>query len=135
MGFSKIKGELTSRIGRSVRFGAPQDVDRRGGKAVNGTIIDEIWADPEVNRQRHKCSGPSCWGDYSFCAQLIKLTDGNETWPTIRLAYYRRRCGEDWWEYASQTTVSSDWRTIQALCQKTLSKVEWFKDNAVIPSN
>jgi hypothetical protein len=46
MGFSKIKGLLTSRIGQAVRFGSPADV---GTDAKFGRIIDEVWEDPEVN--------------------------------------------------------------------------------------
>ncbi len=65
------------------------------------------------------------WGDYSFCAQLIQWDNGEHG---IRLAYYRRRVGEDWWEFASQMTVSSDWRTIKALIEKTLARSGWFSD-------
>lgn len=50
MGFSKIKGELTSRIGRSVRFGLPGDVHEAGGEGGYGMIVDEVWADPEINK-------------------------------------------------------------------------------------
>ena len=50
MGFAKIHGELTSRIGKRVRFGAPRDVSDAGGGAGCGVIIDEVWAEPEVNR-------------------------------------------------------------------------------------
>jgi len=65
------------------------------------------------------------WGDYSFCSQLIKWDSGEYS---IRLAYYRRRIGEDWWEFASQTTVSSDWRTIKELLGLTLAKKSWFRE-------
>ena len=44
MGFARIKGNLTSRIGRPVTFGAPKDVERKGGKPVRGVIVDEAWA-------------------------------------------------------------------------------------------
>jgi hypothetical protein len=127
MGFAKIKGELTSRIGSRVRFGVPKDVQNTKGEAIYGTIIDEVWADPEINKKppRNR-SSEGDWGDYSFCAQLIKWDNGDYS---IRLAYYRRRAGEDYWEYASQMTVNSDWRTIKALLEKTLSKKNWFKDN------
>jgi hypothetical protein len=127
MGFSRIKGELTSRIGRRVRFGAPKDVLQRGGKAGYGTIIDEVWANPEINKSPPRPpSFEKPWGDYSFCSQLIKWDDGGYS---IRLAYYRRRPGEDWWEYAAQMTVTSEWDTIKALLEKTLAKEKWFKDN------
>lgn len=126
MGFAKIKGKLKSRIGATVRFGAPRDVASAGGKASHGTVIDEIWADPSLNRSRsRKPTGPNDWGDYSFCAQLIKWNDGDFS---IRLAYYRRRAGEDYWEYASQTTVNSDWRTIKSLLTRALTKEGWFRD-------
>lgn len=133
MGFARIKGPLTSRIGRPVRYGAPKDVRQKGGKAAHGVIVDEIWADPEVNNApprepRHKHD----WGDYSFCAQLIQWDDGKEGYA-IRLAYYRRRCDENWWEFAGQTTVSSGWRNIKPLCEKTLSKTWWFQDNPKPP--
>jgi len=127
MGFAKIKGELTSRIGARVRFSAPKDVRQAGGVAASGRIIDEVWADPEINKKppRPRSSNKD-WGDYSFCAQLIKWAHGDYT---IRLAYFRRPAGEDYWEYASQMTVNSDWRTIKALFEKTLAKERWFKDN------
>jgi hypothetical protein len=44
MSFAKIKGKLSSRIGRPVHFGPPEDVKRKGGGAGAGTIIDEVWA-------------------------------------------------------------------------------------------
>jgi len=126
MSFAKIKGELTSRIGRPVRFGAPQDVETKGGEAGYGVIVDEVWADPEVNSSSPRVSEhPGDWGDYSFCAQLIKWGEGEFS---IRLAYYRRRAGEDYWTFASQTTVNSDWKTIKALLERTLEKTEWFQD-------
>jgi len=120
MGFAKIRGKLTPRIGYPVNFGAPKDVARTSGKAVSGTIIDEVWADPDLNKSEPHttCEASSeCWGDYSFCAQLIKWDHGE---ASIRLAYYRRGCGEDYWEYASQTTVNADWMTF-SLCPKHAS--------------
>jgi hypothetical protein len=130
MGFSKIKGELTSRIGQPVSFGAPKDVALTGGKPSSGMIVDEVWVDPELNRSQPRGSRfPEDWGDYSFCAQLIRWGEGKLAEYSIRLAYYRRRCGEDWWEFASQMTVNSDWRTIKALCEKALAKSGWFQDH------
>jgi len=43
MSFAKIKGKLSSRIGRPVHFGPPEDVKRKGGGAGAGSIIDEVW--------------------------------------------------------------------------------------------
>jgi len=127
MGFSKIYGELSSRIGRPVRFGTPRDVHQAGGKAGHGSILDEVWADPELNKTPSRPRRDEYdWGDYSFCSQLIKWSHDEYS---IRLAYYRRRPAEDWWEFASQTTISSDWRTIKALLEKTLTKEKWFRDN------
>lgn len=127
MGFAKIHGELTSRIGRRVRFGAPKDVQKRGEGSGHGTIVDEVWADPNMNKEPpRKWRGPGDWGDYSFCAQLIKWDHGTYS---IRLAYLRRRPGENWWEYASQATVNMEWSTVEALMQKTLAKKAWFTDN------
>jgi len=129
MGFSKIKGKLTSRIGASVNYKAPSDVAKKGGSSASGTIVDEVWADPKINDSPpRKRSSKDDWGDYSFCAQLIKWSDGQHS---IRLAYYRRRAGEDWWEYASQMTVDSSWRTIKLLLENTLAKHNWFTDNPV----
>ena len=132
MGAAKIKGQLLSRIGQPVRYSAPKDVREKGGKPAHGLIVDEIWADESRNglpprAPRH----PHDWGDYSFFAQLIRWNqDGSEDGEySIRLGYYRRRCGEDWWEFAGQTTVSSDWQAIRALCEKTLSKASWFHDS------
>jgi hypothetical protein len=66
-----------------------------------------------------------CWGDYSFCGQLIKWNDNTHS---IRLAYYRRRCGDDCWEYASQMTVNAEWQIIKPLLERTLAKKSWFQE-------
>jgi len=128
MGWARIKGNLTSRIGCQVSFGAPKDVLEKGHGGISGEIIDEVWAYPDENTKpphEKPCRiGDGCWGDYSFCSQLIR-------WPTgehaIRLAYYRRRCGEDHWEYASQMTVSSECETIRTLLERTLAQTAWFQ--------
>jgi hypothetical protein len=130
MGFAKIKGNLTSRIGTSVRFGPPKDAKAKGGTPCCGTIVDEVWATPEVNTSPpRQTKSNNDWGDYSFCAQLIKWNDGSHS---IRLAYYRRRAGENCWEYGAQMTVSSDWLIIKALLERTLAKTGWFSDNPKI---
>jgi len=123
---------LESRIGRPVRYKPPRDAARRGKKGKTGTIIDETWANPKLHTARrhgrncrHRKTQTGCWGDYSFCAQLIKWDHGEHS---IRLSYYRRRCGEDKWEYASQMTVDSYWPTIKKLLKITLTQSEWFKD-------
>ncbi len=99
-----------------------------------GKIVDEVWADDTLNLSPlhpQPCQrGPHCWGDYSFCAQLIRWNDGHHDYEhsdhSIRLAYYRRRCGEDWWEYASQMTVTSECGEIKKLLEVTLAKTKWF---------
>jgi hypothetical protein len=126
MGYSRIKGTLRSRINAPVRYSPPRDVARFGGGHRTGKIVDEVWADPDINTlPPRKRTNKDDWGDYSFCSQLIQWDDGSFS---IRLAYYRRRAGEDFWEYASQTTVDSDWKTITALFKKTLAKTHWFND-------
>jgi hypothetical protein len=126
MSFAKIKGKLSSRVGRRVNFGPPVDVKGKGGVAGAGTIIDEVWAYPDANEKPPHPQGcdVQCWGDYSFCSQLIKWDDGTHA---IRLAYYRRRCGEDFWEFASQMTVCADPETIKVLFERTLARDTWFR--------
>lgn len=132
MGFAKIKGQLTSRIGCRVQFTVPKDVKLRGDGVDYGEIVDEVWADPDINKSSpRKHERENDWGDYSFCAQLIKW---DEEEYSIRLAYYRRRAGEDFWEFASQMSVNSNWQTIKALLEKTLAKKQWFKDNPIYPN-
>lgn len=127
MSYARIHGELTSRIGRPVRFGAPNDVRERGGGCAEGTIVDEVWAKPHDNKlPPRKRRGNHDWGDYLFCSQLIRWDDGSYQ---IRLAYYRRRAGEDWWEFAGQTTVVSERNTIKALLERTLAKKHWFSES------
>ena len=127
MGNARLHGHLASRIGRRVRYGAPKDVHKKGGKARRGVVVDEIWTDTAINvSPPRKPRRPHDWGDYSFCAQLIKWDEDDGY--SIRLGYWRRRCGEDWWEFAGQTTVSSKWPAIKALCEKTLSKTAWFHE-------
>lgn len=132
MGFAKIQGKLPTRIGSSVKFGAPGDVKGKGGRGVEGKIVDEVWLDKVLNNSSphsQPCrQGPHCWGDYSFCAQLIEWGDKTRD---IRLAYYRRPCGENSWEYASQMTVTSAPQTIKALLEKTLAKSAWFQKRPI----
>jgi len=124
MGFARIKGPLVSRIGQRVRYSTPKDVEGRGGQPALGIIEDEVWQDETLNSSPSRALGSDHdWGDYSFFAQLIRWDDGDYS---IRLGYYRRRCGEDWWEFAGQTTISSDCLTIKSLLEKTLARTEWF---------
>lgn len=126
MGFAKIKGNLTSRIGCPVRFGAPRDVDARGGLPSHGVIVDEVWAEPEINTSPARVlDHDHDWGDYSFTSQLIRWGDGRHT---IRLAYYRRRAGEDHWEYASQMTVNGEPAVMKVLLEQTLQRKDWFQN-------
>jgi hypothetical protein len=125
MSWAKIRGKLGSRIGSEVSFGAPRDVAAAGGERDTGRIVDEVWVDQALNESPpRQGSAQTDWGDYSFCAQLIEWHNGQRA---IRLAYYRRRVGEDWWELASQTTVCSDPETVRKLCELTLTKSEWFR--------
>jgi len=126
MGFAKIHGRLTTRVGCSVRFGAPADVLTRGGAAGHGTIVAEVWADPSINDLPPRpIDDPHDWGDYSFASQLIHWNDGSYS---IRLAYYRRRIGEDYWEYASQMTVNADTAIVKELLEHTLEQQAWFSN-------
>src|SRR5205823_13890989 len=123
MGFARIKGNLETRKGRRVRFGAPKDVRERGGSAFFGTIIDDVFSHPEINSaspHSQPCpKGIECRGDYSFSSQLIKWDNGKYA---IRLGYHRRRCGEDYWEYAAQMTITTRCKTIKLLLKRTLAK-------------
>jgi hypothetical protein len=103
--------------GKTVLFGPPGDVRRKGGSGISGRIMDEVW----VSDAESETDGT--WGNYCFFAQLIKWDSGRDS---IRLGYYRRRVGEMHWEFASQTTINSSPRTILELLQQTLAKREWF---------
>jgi len=128
-----VPGELTSRVNRRVRFGVPRDIERAGGAPEYGVIVDEIWADPEINRKPPRPStGTRDWGDYSFCSQLIRWNNGEYS---IRLAYYRRQAGGSIWRYASQTTVNVDWRSIKLLLNRTLTKTSWFRADPISAGN
>jgi hypothetical protein len=133
------KGNLPSHIGERVTFNPPRDVKAKGGTPCTGTIVDEVWATPDVNTRRvREPKNKDDWGDYSCCAQLIKWDEndylkwGENDRYSIRLTYYRRRAGEDRWTHAGQTTVNSDWRTIKALLERTLAKTGWFSDSPII---
>lgn len=134
MARAQIKGKLTSRVGRPVAFRAPGDVGKKGGSGWKGKIIDEVWADLALNESPPhgtECpNGKFCDGDFSFCAQLIEWTEAKYTnhLKNIRLAYYRRRCGEDGWEYASQMTVCTYPEIVHDLCRLTLGKTDWFPE-------
>jgi len=130
MSFARSQGELTSRIGRQVRFGARQDIQRAGGAAAYGKIVDEVWAGPEINRKPPQPSGLEGWGDYSFATQLIEWDGPDPKERSVRFVYFRRRAGEDWWEYAAHTTVTADLETTRVLLEKTLAKVMWFESGS-----
>jgi hypothetical protein len=104
--------------GKTVYFGPPGDVRRQGGKGVSGTILDEVWV-PDV-----EATTDGTWGRYCFFAQLIRWESGKDS---IRLGYFRRRAGENHWEFGSQTTINSNPHTIRELLKQTLAKDEWFK--------
>lgn len=106
-----------SRIGKCVVFRPPNDVKKRGGLNKVGEIVDEIWV---PDKQKSK----SLWRHYCFFAQRIHW---NTRQYSIRLGYYRRRKGEDHWEFASQTTVNSNPKTIRRLLMETLSRGKWFR--------
>jgi hypothetical protein len=115
---------LKSTIGKQVIFRPPKDALQRGAQARVGKIVDEVWAiDSQRDASKHTHNDPNCWGDYAFCSQLIEWTDGTYS---IRLAYYRQRCGQDHWEFASQTTIETWPSTIKALFERTLAKSDWF---------
>jgi hypothetical protein len=115
---------LESKIGKQVRFRPPQDARQRGAQDRIGKIIEEVWAnESQRNALKHTHNDPDCWGDYAFCSQLIEWNDGGYS---IRLAYYRQRCGQDHWEFASQTTLETRPSTIKALLERTLAKSDWF---------
>jgi hypothetical protein len=125
--------ELASKIGNLVTFGPQEDIKAEpDGSGWTGKIIDEVWATPDLNKappHPTPCpNGTLCEGDYSFCGQLIKWDDAKYTphKTNVRLAYYRRRCGEDIWRFGSQTTVCSDPPTVYALLSRTLIKNDWF---------
>jgi hypothetical protein len=128
MGFARIRGTLRSRVGRRVRFSPPQDVRLAGGAALCGVIVDEAWADEAINRSPARPPrGADDWGDYSFCAQRILWADGRYS---IRLGYFRRRAGENCWEYAAQMTVCADCREVGSLLAALVAKSGWFRDIA-----
>ena len=132
MGFAKIRGPLTSRIGQQVRFGAPKYPI--GAKPEVGVVVDEVWADTTVNCSPVRpARSSSDWGDYSFFAQLIRWQK-DPAEHSIRLGYYRRRPDEDHWEFAGQMTINSDWRTIKRLLENTLEKHWWFADDPQNPN-
>ena len=107
-----IEGELTTRIGKWVRFKPPDDVAKAGGTDLRGQIIDEVWADPELNKSEPS-SDVHLWGDHSFFAQLIRIENGDHL---VRLGFYRRRKGTNLWQFAGQTTIS----TVPATAKKLM---------------
>jgi hypothetical protein len=115
---------LESKIGKQVRFRPPLDARKRGAQDRIGKIVDEVWAaEAQRDAPKHTHHDPNCWGNYAFCSQLIEWKDGGFS---IRLAYYRQRCGQDHWEFASQTTLETRPITIKALMERTLQKADWF---------
>jgi hypothetical protein len=128
----EIRGPLTSRIGKMVRYGAPGDVRKTGSGDGAGIIVDEVWVDENLNSSPpRKGKGVQDWGDYSFCAQRIKWeSDSPEGDYSIRLAYYRRPPGENFWRFAAQTTVSSHSADIKRLLESVLKKKDWFEEKA-----
>jgi hypothetical protein len=126
MGWAKIKGSLPSRIGQRVRFGSPKDIQKAGGSHIFGRIVDEVWADPTINISPSRPStGVDDWGDYSFFAQRIKWDNGSYS---IRFGYYRRRAGEDCWEFSGQMTLSAHWSVVKAILDAIAAKPGWFRE-------
>lgn len=113
-----------TRVKARVHFGAPGDVKKRGGGGMSGTIEDEVWVLQRARTRRGRAARRAGWGQYCFFSQLIKWDSGKRS---VRLGYYRKRAGEDHWEFGSQTTINSSPATIRKLLKRTLAKSEWFK--------
>jgi hypothetical protein len=94
-------------------------------------IVDEVWVEPDLNESAPHCNlanmDPITGAIILFCSQLIKWNDPDHPYYTIRLAYYRSRCREDRWEFASQMTVNADPLIVKVLCERTLAKQSWFQ--------
>jgi hypothetical protein len=121
-----IRGKLTSRKGALVSFSPPQSLKDKGVKRMCGRIIDEVWEDEALTLlECREPAGKDDWGDYAFCSQLIEFENGERL---VRLAYYRRQAGEDFWRFASQTTITCAPKSIKKLLEKTLAKDQWFSD-------
>ena len=111
-------------VGERVHFRAPGDVKKKGGRGTSGTIKDEVWVLDKGRTAEEPATTPRfSWGQYCFFSQLIKWDSGKRS---IRLGYYRKRAGEDHWEFGSQTTINSSPATIRALLAETIAKTEWY---------
>ncbi len=127
-----IYGKLPPRKGCKIWFKPPSEVKQAGGSWLGGEIVDEVWATPELNDSPPRAAtNPQDWGDYSFCAQRITWNNGGSS---IRLAYYRRRAGEDAWHFGSQMTVTTEADVMKKLLEKTLAMKDWFEAPAQRPS-
>jgi hypothetical protein len=83
-------------------------------------VIDEIWVPSEGKEpEAPPTEGDHAWGQYCFCAQRILWENGERS---IRLGYFRRRVGEPHWEFAGQTTITTDPATMKELLEQTLAK-------------
>lgn len=120
-------GTLESRIGKPVNFCAPEDVREAGGNGFSGMVVDEVWAEPELNASPPRTrQGVNDFGDHCYCSQLIRWADGTYG---LRLAYFRRRPGEAQWIFASQMTVTGEPAVMKALMERTLAREGWFRDS------
>jgi hypothetical protein len=102
---------------RRVLFKPPKGMP--GATQMSGTITHWTPFRRSTRRRRSRWRG---WGEYIFQAQRIHWDDGRNE---IRLVYYRRNDSGSPWQFASQTTVSSDLRTIKALCRDVLDVAKW----------
>jgi len=115
---------LESKIGNSVSFAPPKGAS--GAKAINGKIIDEAWLDEDLLTSKGRQSiDENDWGDYAYFAQKIEWQDRS---VSIRLGYYQRSPGSSDWKFGSQWTVEDSPSIMKRLCEITLSKTDWFKE-------
>jgi hypothetical protein len=92
----EIRGKLTSRIGRTVRYTPPEGLRKAGASPLSGTIIDEVWADESLNESpRHQAKSNEPWGDYSFCSQLIRWKIENTRFGLLTTDSLRVRISGD----------------------------------------
>lgn len=115
---------LKSKKGNKVYFNPPKGAS--DAEPIEGQIVDELWIDEDLlTSVKRDPENDNDWGDYAYFAQKIEWKDQT---VSIRLGYYQRSPKSSDWKFGSQWTVEDSPDVIKKLCEATLAKSEWFKE-------
>lgn len=111
---------------RPVNFEVTKNIKLHGGEGAKGMLVSRIWINSEVfdfDSREHPISKDD-WGDYAFCAELIKWTTVDYS---IRIGYFHRAIGKKKSWIWGQYTLNTSRDIIEKMIIKMNNEPEWYQ--------